>query len=117
MQVYAEMKAKKSIRSRSSDDAIDIGGLRQSLVRARRRGFQSLSAWAEKAMQWAEAADAELAKLRPRPGQAHIDGDAFVSAEGRRYCLKHPTYELHDDKRCIRCQELEAWLQSPIQYG
>jgi hypothetical protein len=111
-----EVKIAKSIRSRRSDDAIDLEGLRQSLIRARRRGFQSLLTWAEKAMQWAEAADAELARLRPKSGQAHIDGDAFVSAAGRRYCLKHPAYELHDDRRCIRCEEIEAWLQSPIQY-
>jgi hypothetical protein len=111
------VKVKNLIRRRSSGDAIDIDGLRQSLVRARRGGFQNLSAWAEKAMQWAEAANAELAMLRPRLGQPHIDGDALVSAEGRRYCLKHPAYELHDDRRCIRCQEVKAWLQAPIEYG
>ena len=111
------MKAEKSILSGRSDDAVDLTGLRQSLVRARRCGFQNLAAWAEKAMQWADAANAELAMLRPKPGQAHIDGDAFVSAEGRRYCLKHPAYELHEDRRCIRCEEIEAWRQSPIEYG
>ena len=51
-----------------------------------------------------------------RADQAHIDGDALVSAAGQRYCLKHPAYQLHDEKRCIRCEEIEAWLQSPILY-
>ena len=68
-------------------------------------------------MEWAEAAEAELARLRPKPGYPYIDGDALVTAAGRRYCLKHPAYELHEDTRCIRCQEIAAWLQSPIQYG
>ena len=95
---------------------IDLDRLHKLLVLARHGGFESLSAWADIAMQWAEGADAELAKLRPKPGQAYIDGATLVSAEGRRYCLKHPTYELHDGSRCIRCEEIKAWLNSPIRY-
>lgn len=96
--------------------AVDINRLRSLLVTARARGFESLLEWAELAMQWAEGADAELAMLRPKPGQAHIHGDTLVTAAGRRYCLKHPGFELRDDQRCIRCHEIEAWLQSPILY-
>jgi hypothetical protein len=99
-------------------EEVDIGldQLRELLVLARRRGFQSLSDWAELAVHWAEEANAELARLRPKPGQAYIDGDKLVSAAGRFYCLKHPAYELHDNRRCIRCEELEVWLKSPILY-
>ena len=95
---------------------LDLDQLRKLLLTARARGLENLSEWAELAMQWAEAAHAELAMLRPKADQAHIDGDALVSAAGQRYCLKHPAYQLHDEKRCIRCEEIEAWLQSPILY-
>ena len=96
--------------------AVDFDRLRSLLVTARARGFESLLEWAELAMQWAEVVDAELAMLRPKPGQAHIHGDTLVTAAGRHYCLKHPGFELRDDRRCIRCHEIETWLQSPILY-
>jgi hypothetical protein len=63
---------------------------------ARARGFENLSIWAELMMEWAEAADAELAMLRPKPGQAHIDGDAVVTAAAAAIASKHPGVELHD---------------------
>jgi len=50
---------------------------------------RELSEWAELAIQWAEAVDAELAMLRPKPGQAHIHGDALVTEAGRRYEHEH----------------------------
>ena len=50
--------------------AVDINRLRSLLVTARARGFESLSEWAELAMQWAEGVDTELAMLRPKPGHA-----------------------------------------------
>ena len=92
----------------SRKDRIDLKRLRGLLVLARLRGFEDLSFWADIAMEWAEAAEAELARLRPKPGYPYIDGDALVTAAGRRYCLKHPAYELHEDTRCIRCQEIAA---------
>jgi hypothetical protein len=101
----------------TEDADVGLDQLRELLVLARKRGFQSLSDWAELATHWAEEAEAELAMLRPKHGQARIDGDALVTATGRCYCLKHPGFELHDGRRCIRCEEIEAWLQSPIQYG
>ena len=101
----------------SRKDRIDLKRLRGLLVLARLRGFEDLSFWADIAMEWAEAAEAELARLRPKLGYPYIDGDALVTAAGRRYCLKHPAYELHEGTRWIRCQEIAAWLQSPIQYG
>ena len=99
------------------DGDIDLQRLRELLVVARARGFGDLSAWADITIQWAEETNAKFARLRPKSGQAHIDGNTLVSAEGRRYCLTHTSFELHDGRRCIRCEEIEAWLQSPIQYG
>ena len=55
-------------------------------------------------MQWAEAADAELSRLRPKPGPARIEHDAFVTAASRRHWLKHPAFELNETGRCDRCQ-------------
>jgi hypothetical protein len=70
----------------SRKDRIDLKRLRGLLVLARLRGFEDLSFWADIAMEWAEAAEAELARLRPKPGYPYIDGDALVTAAGRRYC-------------------------------
>ena len=91
---------------------IDLDRLRELLKFARANGFESLSAWAEIAMQWAEVANGELMRLRPKPGQAYIDGNAVVTARGRRYCLKHPGYELNEFGTCIQCQRIEAWMRS-----
>jgi hypothetical protein len=93
----------------------ELSSLRQLLILARGRGFESLSGWAEIAMRWAEAASAEITRLRPGPGQARVEENAFVTASGRRYCLKHPAFELNEKGSCIRCQELEAWLRSSEQ--
>jgi hypothetical protein len=90
------------------DGDIDLQRLRELLVVARARGFGDLSAWADITIQWAEETNAKFARLRPKSGQAHIDGNTLVSAEGRRYCLTHTSFELHDDRRCIRCEEIEA---------
>jgi hypothetical protein len=98
----------------TSEVRLDLDRLRELLIAARAGGAEGLLIWADLAMQWAEAAGAELAILRPKTGQAYIDSGALISAGGRRYCLKHPGYELHDDRRCIRCEEIKVWLQSPI---
>ena len=50
----------------SRKDRIDLKRLRGLLVLARLRGFEDLSFWADIAMEWAEAAEAELARLRFR---------------------------------------------------
>ena len=99
----------------SNNREFDLGRLRDLLILARARGFESLSTWAEIAMQWAEAASAEIARLRPGPDQARVEENAFVTASGRRYCVKHPAFELTEKGSCIRCEELEAWLRSPEQ--
>jgi hypothetical protein len=99
----------------SNNREFDLARLRDLLILARARGFESLSTWAEIAMQWAEAASAEIARLRPGPDQARVEENAFVTASGRRYCVKHPAFELTEKGSCIRCEELEAWLRSPEQ--
>ena len=99
------------MQTRLSAGDIDLDTLRHSLQLARMRGFDSLSAWAEVVMKWAEGASAELSRLRPRPGQAHVDGDVFVTAQGRRYCVKHPAYEVNEFGKCLQCQQIEAWMK------
>jgi hypothetical protein len=96
----------------SEGASIDLDQLRKLLAPARERGLEALSAWAELAIEWAAAAEVELVRLRPKPGQAHIEGDALVTAAGRRYCLKHLGFELHGDGCCIRCGEISAWLEN-----
>jgi len=105
----------KRVLDRRNEREFELGPLRDLLILARARGFESLSAWAEIAMRWAEAASAEIASLRPGPGQARVEKNAFITASDRRYCLKHPAFELTEKGSCIRCEELEAWLGSSEQ--
>jgi hypothetical protein len=110
------LKPTKIELSSGGPDGFEVRELRNLLNLARAQGYNALSAWADLVMQWADAVDTELRRLRPRSGHPHIDGDAFVSAEGRRYCLKHLGFELDNKGRCIRCGEIQEWLSRPINY-